>query len=73
MISKRGDFFVLGMSDNTKGVHLSQVHQQSKKCTNREGVPSARLVQLRQLHPLGGCVWQPEIILPQMAQMHTDV
>ncbi|HAH76606.1 MAG TPA: hypothetical protein DCL91_01630 [Prevotella stercorea] len=36
-----------------QGVHLSQVHQQSKKCTNREGVPSARLVQLRQLHPLG--------------------
>ena len=32
---------------------MSQVHQQSKKCTNREGVPSARLVQLRQLHPLG--------------------
>ena len=26
MISKRGDFFVLGMSDNTKGVHLRQVH-----------------------------------------------
>ena len=22
MISKRGDFFVLGMSDNTKGVHF---------------------------------------------------
>gem|GEM_PF-3218169 len=35
-----------------KGVHLSQVHQPIKKCTNREGVPSARLVQLRQLHPL---------------------
>ena len=43
-----------------KGVHLSQVHQQSKKCTNREGVPSARLVQLRQLHPLG--------VLPQNSQ-----
>gem|GEM_PF-1114544 len=34
MISKRGNFFVLGMSENTKGVHLSQVHQHSKKCTN---------------------------------------
>ena len=43
-----------------QGVHLSQVHQQSKKCTNREGVPSARLVQLRQLHPLG--------VLPQNSQ-----
>ena len=30
MISKRGNFFVLGMSENTKGVHLSQVHQQRK-------------------------------------------
>ena len=46
MISKRGDFFVLGMSDNTKGVHLSQVHQ----CYVTGLI--ALLVHLRQVHPL---------------------
>ena len=35
-------------SNNTqRGVHLSQVHQQSNE--------AQRLVQLRQLHPLGAC------------------
>ena len=62
MISKRGDFFVLGMSENTKGVHLSPLGFaacQSKKCTNiTRNVQMlcweliALLVHLRQVHPL---------------------
>ncbi|GEM_PF-7130125 len=49
MISKRGDFFVLGMSDNTKGVHLSPLGFaacQSKKCTNREKCTNVMSVDL---------------------------
>ena len=52
MISKRGDFFVLGMSDNTKGVHLSQVHQQRKVHRCYVSGLIALLVHLRQVHPL---------------------
>ena len=37
-------------------MHLSQVHQPSKKCTNRADVPSVLFVQQRQLHPLVGGV-----------------
>ena len=42
-----------------KGVHLSQVHQPSKKCTNQRIAPTALLVQLGQLHPLR-CTNQPK-------------
>ena len=35
---------------------MSQVHQPSKKCTNRADVPSVLFVQQRQLHPLVGGV-----------------
>ena len=49
MISKRGDFFVLGMSENTKGVHLSPLGFaacQSKKSTNREKCTNVMSVDL---------------------------
>ena len=63
-----------------KGVHLSQVHQQSKKCTNQGIAPTVLLVQLRQLHPLK-CTNQPKsaptnqriaptALLVQLRQMH---